>query len=708
MIHRVLVLCALAAACTPTAAKVPDAAATTAAAPSTAAATAAPSTAAAPSSGKGIDTAGLDRSVAPGDDFFGFANGTWMKTTEIPPDRGAWGAGSILGEQTAKRAADLITDPARANAPEGSEARKVGDTYATFMDEATIESKGLKPLKPVLDAIDAIADKKGLARALGGNLRADVDVLNSTDLYTDNLFGLWVAQDLDDPGKYSPFLLQGGLGMPDRDYYVDPSPRMAEIRTKYQAHLAAVLALMGVTSGADARAAKIFGLEHRIAEVHSSRVDSEDVEKGNNHWKRQDFKKHAPGLDWQAYFAAAGLDKQAGFVVWQPAAFTGEAALVRQVPLDVWKDYLRVRSVEHVSGLLPKAFVDERFSFYGKTMTGTPQLSARWKRGVRATDAALGEAVGKLYVERYFPASEKARAAEMVKKVVAAFSRRIDRLEWMAPETREKAKAKLAALKVGVGYPDKWVDYSSLEVVRGDALGNAQRASLFDYRRKMARLGQPVDRDEWVMNAHLVNAVNLPAMNALNFPAAILQPPYFDPSRPEVMDYGSAGAIIGHEISHSFDNQGALFDATGRLKNWWTPEDFAHFKASGAQLVKQYDAYRPFPDLAVHGEQTLAENIADVAGLTAAYDAYRLSLEGKEAPVVDGFSGDQQFFISFAQSWRQKAREPALRQGIVTDGHSPDEYRADTVRNLDAWYPAFEVKAGQKLFLPPEGRVHVW
>ena len=273
---------------------------------------------------------------------------------------------------------------------------------------------------------------------------------------------------------------------------------------------------------------------------------------------------------------------------------------------------------------------------------------------------------------------------------------------------KEKAKAKLAVLKVGVGYPDRWTDYSTLEVVRGDAFGNAERASLFDLHRKLGRLGQPVDRGEWVMNAHLVNAVNLPAMNALNFPAAILQPPYFDPSRPEVMDYASAGAIIGHEISHSFDNQGALFDAAGRLKNWWTPQDFAHFKASGAQLVKQFDAYKPFPDLAVHGEQTLGENIADVAGLSAAYDAYRLSLGGKEAPAVAGFSGDQQFFISFAQSWREKEREAALRQGIITDGHAPDEYRADTVRNLDAWYPAFGVRPGQKLYLAPADRVHVW
>jgi predicted metalloendopeptidase len=327
---------------------------------------------------------------------------------------------------------------------------------------------------------------------------------------------------------------------------------------------------------------------------------------------------------------------------------------------------------------------------------------------VSATNQALGEAVGRLYVARYFPPAEKARAEEMVKNELAAFARRIDALEWMAPQTKARAKAKLAVLKVGVGYPDKWRDYSELEVVAGDALGNNARAALFNYRRNLKKLGQPVDRGEWVMNPQLVNAVNLPAMNALNFPAAILQPPYFDPKRPVVMDYGAAGAVIGHEISHSFDDQGALFAASGRLENWWTPEDFAHFTASSAQLVKQYDGYRPFPDLAVNGKLTVSENIADVAGIAAAYDAYRLSLGGKEAPSVQGLTGDQQFFVSFAQMWRQKTREPALRQQVVTDSHAPAEYRADTVRNCDPWYAAFAVKPGQKLYLAPADRVRMW
>ncbi|HEX6834941.1 MAG TPA: M13 family metallopeptidase [Polyangia bacterium] len=665
------------------------------------------SSAAAATPPSGIDLAGMDKSVAPGDDFFAYANGSWLKTAEIPPDRSSYGVGAILDELMNKRTQELITSPANASAPAGSEAKKIGDYYASFLDEDAIEKKGLAPLSPTLDRIAAIKDAASLATYLGTTLRADVDVLNNTNFDTDNLFGLWVAQDLSDPSRYSPFLLQGGLGMPDRDYYLDPSARMADIRTKYQAHIAAVLGDAGIADGA-AKAPRIFDLEKRIAQAHATRVESEDVQKGNNHWKRSELAKRAPGLDWAAFLTAAGLDKQDTFVVWQPKAFTGMSALVRSVPLATWKDYLAYHAVDHYAGLLPKRFVDEGFAFYGKVITGTPKLRDRWKRAVAATDHALGEAVGKLYVEKYFPPSEKARAEAMVKNILAAFAKRIDKLEWMAPATKEKAKAKLSALKVGVGYPDKWRDYSALEIVRGDAFGNAQRASMFEYERNLAKLGKPVDRGEWVMNPHLVNAVNLPAMNALNFPAAILQPPFFDPKRAEVMDYGAADSVIGHEISHSFDDQGALFDATGRLQNWWTKEDFAHFKAAAEKLQKQFDAYKPFPDAHVNGKLTSSENIADVAGLSAAYDAYRLSLDGKEAPEAQGLSGDQQFFLSFTQSWRTKIREAAARARLLTDGHAPAEYRGETVRNLDPWYVAFAVKPGQKLYLSADERVRVW
>jgi predicted metalloendopeptidase len=647
----------------------------------------------------------VDASVRPGDAFFQYVNGAWLKATEIPPDRSSIGDGEVLTELNNQRTLDILEAARTGKA--GPDAHKISDYYYAFMDEWTIERKGLAPLDPLLREIARIRGVKELSRMLGKQLRADVDVLNATQVYTDNLFGLWVAQDLDDPSHYAAFLLQGGLGMPDRDYYLDDSAAMAEIRARYTPHLARVLRLAGAPD-VNKKAARVFDLEKRIAEVHSSRVDTIDVVKGNNHWSREDFDRKAPGIDWQEFFAAAGLGEQKEFIVWQPAAVTGISALVASQPLQSWREYLRVRALEHASPFLPRAFVMERFQFYGKTLNGTPQIRDRWKRAISYTNLALGDAIGKLYVERYFAPAEKARADEMVRNLIAAFSKRIDALDWMAPETRTKAKAKLAVLKIGVGYPDHWIDYSGLKVLRVDALGNAQRAEIFELRRNLAKLGKPVDRSEWVMTPQTVNAVNLPVMNAMNFPAAILQPPYFDPKRPAVMDYGAMGAIIGHEISHSFDDQGALFDATGKLHNWWTPEDFAHFREASQKLAKQYDQYQPFPDLALNGQQVLSENIADLAGLAVAYDAWQISLAGKAPPVVDGFTGDQQFFISYAQSWRDKTREAALRQQIITDGHAPSEYRTDTVRNLDAWYQAFDVKPGEKLYLAPDDRVRIW
>jgi predicted metalloendopeptidase len=655
----------------------------------------------------GLDIAGMDRSVKPGDDFFGYANGTWLKEAEIPADRSSWGVGAILTELTDRRVAELIQRAAQAGAPAGSDLRKIGDYYASFMDSTAIDAAGLTPLRPTLDSIAAIGDQKDLARFLGTTLRADVDALNATNFYTENLLGLWVAQDLDQPSRYSPFLFQGGLGMPDRSYYVDTTSSMRAIRASYQEHVGAMLELAGIED-ATRKASAIVGLETRIASAHWSREQSGDVSKGNNHWTRADFGSKAPGLDWETYFAAAGLDGPAQLVVWQPSAIIGISALIADEPLAVWKDYLTFHAVQSRAAVLPTAFVRETFGFFGPVLSGARKQRDRWKRAVAATNGALGFAVGRLYAARYFPPAEKARAEAMVANLIAAFRGRIDRLDWMAPATKQEAKAKLAVLKVGVGYPDRWPDYSGLEVRAGDAYGNAERAGLFQYRQRLARLGRPVDRSEWVMTPQTVNAVNLPAMNAMNFPAAILQPPFFDPKRPRVMDYGAIGAVIGHEVSHSFDNQGALFDARGRLRNWWTPADFKHFEASSAQLVAQYNGYRPFPDLAVNGKQTLGENIADLAGLAASYDAYHRSLRGRPAPWVQGFTGDQQFFVSFAQSWRGKVREPALRNRILTDGHAPAEYRASTVRNLDVWYRAFRIHPGEALYLAPADRVRVW
>jgi len=645
----------------------------------------------------GLDLASMDKSVAPGDDFFKYANGTWLKNTAIPDDRGSYGVGSILSEEARKRTVELI---------QASPDPKVADLYASFMDEARVESLGLKPLKPKLDAINAIADKNSLAKAFGLQLRADVDPLNATSFETSHLMGLFVAQALEDPTTHRAYFLQGGLGMPDREYYLAESPHMAELRTKYEAHIAATLKLAGIADPA-AKAARIFALEKKIAAVHATRTESEDVY-GTAVWKKDEFLKNAPGLEWGAFLDAAGLAGEKQFTLWHPKPITGLAALAGSEPLDVWKLWFTFHTIEDAAAFLPKAFVDQRFAFHGKVLGGVPQLRERWKRGADLVNLALGEAVGKLYAEKYFPPESKAKAQAMVDDIVKAFGKRIAALKWMSAKTKARAQEKIATLRVGVGYPNKWRDYSALQISKDDLLGNVDRASLFEYRLAVAKLGVAPDRDEWWMVPQEVNALNLPLQNALNFPAAILQAPYFDPAAEPALNYGAIGATIGHEISHSFDNLGAAFDAQGKLDNWWTPEDSAHFKEAAARLVKQYDAYKPFPDLAVNGEQTLGENIADVAGLAASYDAYKLSLKGKAAPVRDGFTGDQRFFIAFAQSWKEKVRDEGLRAQLVGDGHAPDEYRADTVRNLDAWVTAFSVKPTQKLFLKPADRVRVW
>ena len=575
------------------------------------------------------------------------------------------------------------------------------------MDTAAIEAAGLSPLRQTLDRIAAITDRAALSGFLGGTLRADVDMLNASTEHTENILGVWVAQDLDEPARYSVFLVQGGLVMPDREYYLDDSERMRGIRTEYHAHVVRMLTLAGMPD-AEVKASRIFELERRLATAHLSLEESGDVAKANNHWLRADFDARAPGMDWKSFFAAAGIGDVPRFVVWQPAAVTGIAAAVGEQPLEHWKDYLAFHAIEAAAPSLSSAYAQERFAFHDRFVRGIPEQKEPSKRAVLAINEALGDAVGKLYVKRYFPASEKARAQEMVRGLVAAFRHRIDALEWMTPETKSRAKAKLGVLKVGVGYPDHWRDYSDLRIEPGDAFGNVQRAELFTYRQSLARLGKRVDRSEWVMTPQTVNAVNLPAMNAMNFPAAILQPPFFDPKRPAAIDYGDMGATIGHEISHSFDDQGALFDAEGRLSNWWTDADLAHFRAAAAKLVEQYSAYRPFPDASVNGALTLSENIADLGGIAAAYDAYRMQLGGKSAATVQGFTGDQQFFLGYAQGWRSKRREASLRQRLITDSHAPNQYRAVTVRNVDAWYDAFDVKPGQTLYLAPAERVRIW
>jgi putative endopeptidase len=648
-----------------------------------------------------VDRAAMDPSVAPGDDFFRYANGGWLKKAEIPLDRSSYGTWAVLFDQAQQRTHELLDAAAAGGAPAGSDERKIGDYYASYMDEAAIESKALKPLGDHLASIAAIADARALATYIGDSLRADVDALNNTNFQTDRLFGVWITQDLNTPARSVPYLLQGGLGMPDRDYYVQPGARMDKTRAAYRAHIAATLKLAAVAD-ADAKAARIFDLERQIAAVHASRTDSVDVAKANNPWAREDFARKAPGLDWAALFAAAHLDQAPSIVVWHPGAITGIAALVPRVPMTTWREYLAFHEIDRHAGVLPTAFGDEAFAFYGKVLSGTPRRQERWKRAVNATNGALGEAVGKIYVQKYFPAAEKAQLQQMVANISAAFNRRLDALTWMAPKTKASAKAKLGTLRVGIGYPDAWRDFSALSIVRGDAFGNAERAERFDYQQQLAKLARPPDRSEWWMTPQTVNALNLPVQNALNFPAAILEPPFYDAAANAAVRYGAIGAIIGHEISHSFDDQGSQFDADGRFTNWWTPEDLAHFKEASAKLVAQYNAYAPFPDLHVNGQLTLSENIADVAGLSAAYDAYHAAAAG--APSGD----DRSFFISYGQNWRSTAREELARQLVLTDGHAPDEYRADTVRNLDAWYGALDVKTGQRLYLAPPDRVRVW
>jgi putative endopeptidase len=648
----------------------------------------------------------IDDSTAPGDDFWTYANGNWVKAHPIPADRSSYGVGSILDEETKKRIVDLIQAAAQ-NAEPGSDAQKIGDYYATFMDEAGIESKGITPLQPMLAKIAAIGDRTALASYLGEGLRADVDLLNNTQLYTDNLFGIWVSPSFQDPSRYSPFLSQGGLGMPDREYYLSDADAMKKARTGYLAYISAMLKLAGIAE-AEAKASRIMALETKIAQSHISRSDSGDIQKGNNLWARDDFAINAPGLDWNAYFAAAGLDKQETFIVWQPGAVRGSAVLIASESIDDWKDYLTFRVIDHYANFLPKAFSNQAFAFYGTALEGTLEQRPRWRRAVDATNRALGEAVGKLYIAKYFPASAKAQLETMVANIKAAYDKRIDALAWMSPTTKAEAERKLTTLTVGIGYPDKWRDYSAFKVVRGDAIGNAERAQIFEYNYRRSLLGKPVDRKEWVMTPQTVDAVNLPILNALNFPAGLLQPPFYDPAGSAAMNYGSIGATIGHEISHSFDNTGAQFDSEGHLRNWWTETDLKQFKAAGEALAKQFEGYKPFPDLAVNGQQTLGENIADLAGLAASYDAYRASLHGKEAPAVDGLTGDQQFFLAYAQSWCTYMRPEALRQFLIQDGHAPPRYRALTIRNLDPWYAAFPIKETDKLYLAPKDRVRVW
>jgi putative endopeptidase len=647
----------------------------------------------------GFDTAGMDR-TAPVGDFWQYANGTWLKTTKIPADKAAYALFTVLVDLSDARTKEIILG---ANGAPGSDERKIADVYASFMDEAAIEQKGVAAIQPELDRIAAIKDKAGVVSELAYDARNGIT----------SPFAPLVTIDDKDPAHYMLAVFQSGLGLWDRDMYDRKNKQFDAARSAYRAYIATMLGLGGITKDVAARAAAIYALEEQIAAVHWTQIQNRDAVKTYNMMPVAQLVKLAPGMPWTQWLQQLGAPNVTKVDVAEPSAIAGIAKLVASQPLAVWKDYLTVRQLDDAAPAMSKAFVDANFTVYA-ALTGTPQNKERWKRGVDRVNGALGHAVGKLYVAKWFPPATKARADELVKNLLTAMGQRLDALTWMSPETKAKAKAKLATYNPKIGYPKHWRDYSKLEVVAGDPVGNTRRGSELEWNRRLARLDGPVDRDDWEMTPNTVNAYYNATLNEIVFPAAILQPPFFDPNADDAVNYGGIGAVIGHEISHGFDDQGAKYDGTGTLKDWWTADDAKKFKAATGTLVAQYSGYCPIPAsagkqaLCVKGELTLGENIADLAGITISHLAYQLSLGGKPAPVIDGTTGEQRFFLAFAQIWRELDRDEALAAELVTDPHSPGELRAATLRNVDAWYDAFQPAPDSKLYLAPDKRVHIW
>ncbi len=649
----------------------------------------------------GFDTTGMNRAVKPGDDFNEYANGAWVRRTVIPGDHAYWGVWDVLDEQAQTQVRDILEEAGRANAPSGSNLRKIGDYYAGFMDEAAVEAKGGAPLREQLAAIAAVKDYGQLAAAMGHAIRAGDSMP----------VALFVMADLKRPDINIGYLAQSGLGLPDRDYYLLPDPKMAEARDAYRRYAAALLRLAGLAAtdaDANARAKAVFEAEYKLAKIQWTRVKLRDIPAQYNLWKQGEYPAKAPGFDWPAYFKAAGIADQPVIVSTTDTAITATAAVVPTVSLAVWRDYMSIRVIDGHAPYLAKAFVDAHFAFHDTALEGTPDQEKRWKRGSKFAEHAMGEAIGQIYVQRHFSPEAKAAADRLVTNLLAATGKRIDGLDWMSPQTKAKAHEKLKAFRSKIGYPDKWRDYSKLAIVRGDVYGNALAADRFEYDRNLAKLGQPVDKTEWGMTPMTINAYYDPTMNEIVFPAAVLQPPFFDPNADAAVNYGGIGAIIGHEISHGFDDQGRLFGASGAMQEWWQPADAAKYKQRTDALAAQYSAYEALPGLKVNGELTLGENIADNAGIVVAYDAYHESLGGKAAPTIDGTTGDQRFFLGFAQNWRTVWREQILRQLITTNPHSPDAIRVRAVRNFSPWYAAYGVSPGEKLYLAPADRIRIW
>ncbi|HSV69459.1 MAG TPA: M13 family metallopeptidase [Methylibium sp.] len=647
----------------------------------------------------GIDRQSWDASVRAQDDFFRHANGAWIKATLMPADRSRVGSFEKLADDTTAQLRTLIEDTAARSGTDPL-ARQVGDFYASFMDEAALEKLGAKPLAAELARIDALADRRALAPLFARFMRLGVT----------GPVAMYIGQDARNSTRYVPILYQSGLGLPDRDFYLQKDDaKFQKIRAEYLAHLSRLLALAGERD-TEAKAAAVLALETALAEGQWTRVENRDPIKRYNRTDVAALPDVAAGLDWPAFLAEARLaGRTPDVIVSQPSFFAALGRLVETAPLADWQAYAKLRLLSAWAPFLGKAFVDERFGFAGTVLRGTPQNLPRWERGASLVQESLGEAVGQLYVARHFPPSSKARMEQLVANLMAAYQSSIDGLSWMGPETKREARAKLAAFALKVGYPKRWIDYASIVVRRDDLVGNVMRAREFDYDHDAGKLGRPIDRDEWGMTPQTVNAYYNPSMNEIVFPAAILQPPFFDPKADDAVNYGAIGAVIGHEISHGFDDQGSQYDAQGNLRNWWSAEDRTRFTALADMLVEQYGRFEPVPGYRLNGRQTLGENIADNAGLAIAWKAWRLSLGGKEAPVIDGLSGEQRFFYGYAQIWRTKWREERLIEQVKAGVHSPGEFRANgSVRNQGAFHDTFGTQPGDAMHLPPEQRVTIW
>jgi putative endopeptidase len=639
----------------------------------------------------GFDASGMDRSVDPGDNFFQFANGTWLRTTQIPSDRSNYGMFTLLDDLSKSRTRAILDEAMR------EPGNRIGDFYASFMDEARIEAAGIDPVRPLLQRLQAVRTRGDWAAELGRLMRQG----------TTGPFGGYVATDDRIPTEMIVRLGQSGLGLPDRDYYLRSEAALTSKRDAYRAYLGQLLTLAGERD-AGPRAAAILAFETRLAQAHWTQVQNRDDEKTYNKMSPAQLARLAPGFDWTRFLSEAGFANQAALIVSQPSAFTASARAVAATPVEVLRDYATVRLLDDAAPYLSSNFVGAHFAYHGTALGGTPENEPRWKRGVTLVTSSLGDDVSRIYVQRHFPPEAKAEADALVRNVIQAMDRRLAGLTWMAPETRTRARAKLAAFTPKIGYPDQWRDYSSVRIGRDDLVRNIMNATRFEYERNLAKLGRPVDRSEWFMTPMEVNAYANPTWNEIVFPAAILQAPFFDANADPAVNYGGIGAVIGHEISHHFDDSGSRYDESGALREWWTPQDRERFNALTAQLVAQYDLYEPLPGHRVQGELTLGENIADLAGLTVAYDAWRASLGDRAPPMLDGFSGDQRFYLGWAQVWRRRYREANLLQRLLTDPHSPSEQRVAVVRNLDPWYAAYEVGPDDSLYLAPERRVRIW